>query len=148
MPAKKSTPACEKKKRKSNSEHLVELHRGHHVSKSALVHILDSIKENGLPSAYSRRTQARAYDDIANVETTYGKVIQEISIPSAGGREITVGMQMPVPMLCACIQKCAGFREFFRSIYQDRPSSMAKKWRLIVYFDGITPTDGLSKKSR
>ena len=23
---------------------------------------------------------------------------------------------------------------------------MANKWRLVVYFDGVTPTDGMSKK--
>jgi hypothetical protein len=135
-----------KKAKLSNAERLVDLHRSSHVSRSALSAILRNIRDNGLPGATSRASQLRAHADLGATPTPHGTLIQDHELPLKDGSTFTISIQSPSAMLYATVMQCEPFRAFMRELLAEHPPSTNKPWHIIIYFDGITPTDGLSKK--
>ena len=142
-----SSSAPPKKKQKSTAERLVDLHHGSYVSQSALTCVLKDIREKGLPNAVSRRAQYRSYADLNDRRSTpYGPVVQDFVLDQKSGQPKTIAVQHPGAMLYAALQVCPPLRRFVVELLRRTANSMRKPWRIIFYFDGITPSDALSKK--
>ena len=132
------------KKPRTQIAAVVSLHRSSYVSQRALEAVLRHVHDRGLPSAFSRRVQARASEAACIVETPFGKLCSEITL-KASPWEVQVMVQWPMPMLWLAATRVAAFADLLRDMHHRRPSSLTCPWRLVVYMDGITPTDPLAK---
>ena len=134
------------KRRKTDAEALVELHRGPYISERGLSHVLKYIRDNGMPDTTSRMAQYRAKEEIVGKETTpYGKVLQCIQMHLKSGVSFEDWACAPGPMLYASCKDSSNFRALMRSKLQKYPCTPHSPWRLILYFDGISPRDPLAK---
>jgi len=124
---------------------LVALHRYSYVSSRALTSVLKHIRDHGLPEAVSVRSQRRAHDDIVNEKTPVGPVLRNLASPLNDGSTLQVGVQSPMAMLYVLTRKCKEFRSFMCNRLRQFPPSMVAPWRIIIYFDGISPSDPLTK---
>ncbi len=124
---------------------LVELHRGSYVSQSALVDVLRHVRDHGLPESYSRAAQVRAHEAACTEETPYGPVVRDLRFPTRDGRGLEFGVQAPAPLLHCLVRKCTPVRDLMRETLQQHPSSPQSMWRIVVYFDGISPQNPLYK---
>ena len=127
-------------KRKRESD-VVSLHRNSYVSQRALATVLQRVRDEGMPSAFSRSTQARALEEHTDIVTPMGNVLQKIALPT--GEDMI--FQAPMPMLWATVRRCAPFRQLLANQLREHPPSIARPWQVIMYFDGITPKDPLAK---
>ena len=131
-------------KRKASYDSLVELHCNSHLSQRALVAVLKHVRDNGLPDAFSRRTQGRAHAELCNTDTPYGKISRELEIPlSTGIFKLLVGD--PMPLFYETVKRCQPFRMVLREKLAASPCSLACPWQLVVYSDGISPQSPLTK---
>ena len=111
-------------KRKASYDSLVELHRNSHLSQQALVAVLTHVRDNGLPDAFSRRTQGRAHAELCNTDTPYGKISRELEIPlSTGIFKLLVGD--PMPLFYETVKRCQPFRTVLREKLAASPCSLA-----------------------
>lgn len=81
------------------------------VSQSALRSILDKVQADGLPYAFSERTQRRQRALVAYQDTPFGPLLQPIDV---GGQSVLI--QHPVAMLWACCKADQSFATFLGSI--------------------------------
>ena len=144
--ASMSKPPAKKRAVEDGRGQLVALHRGEYLSQRALEKVLRQIRDEGLPDAVSRRSQGRALTAFGDTPTPdgLGPVVQDIELPLTSG-PFSVAVQMPMQMLSLCVLKSATFRAFMRERLRLHPSSMARPWGIIVYFDAISPKDPLAK---
>ena len=116
---------------------VVSLHRNSYVSQRALATVLQRVRDEGMPSAFSRRTQARALEEHTDIVTPMGNVLQTLALPT--GEDMI--FQAPMPMLWATVRRCAPFRQLLANQLRENPPSIARPWQLILYVDGISPKD-------
>ena len=131
---------------RENAEQVVAMHRGPQISQRALSAVLGRIQGFGMPNAFSDRTQRRALERLGTEQTPYGPIVQDFVIPLKADGSKTIATQAPGAMLFATVRQCAPFRAFMRAMLAQHPSTLSSKWSLVIYFDGVTPTDGLSTK--
>jgi len=55
---------------------LISLGRASFVSKSGIEKLLSSVKKDGLPDAFDRRSQYRARKHVCQTQTPYGKLVE------------------------------------------------------------------------
>ena len=128
-------------KKRSADDPLVAMHRGPHLTQSALAAVLKYVRDNGVPPAVSESSQRRARRKYAMVDTDYGPVVQQLHLE--GGAE-DVYVLHPFALLQRTTKECAPFRELLLETLKAKPCSAVAPWGLIIYFDGISPTNALS----
>ena len=144
--SKASTPKAQKRPRAENDAALVELHRGPYVSQAALREILNYVKDHGLPQACSRNTQRRAHTALGATDTPLETIIKEVVLPlGPPHKPLTVSVQCPMAMLWALARQGQPFRWILKATLAQHPSTTARQWRLVIYFDGISPQNPLAK---
>jgi hypothetical protein len=124
---------------------LVRLHRGLHVSARALEFVLKDVRTHGVPKAVSRKGQQRARRAAVQTESLYGQLLQLLRLTVDSQPWETVLIQ-PMPLLEATIRECAPFRALMRQKLRLHPCSVDRPWNIVIYFDGVTPTDPCSTK--
>ena len=131
-----------KKRARQDPDALVALARGAHVSQSALEEKSQHMRDQGVPSASSRRTQGRARSKCANVETPFGACVKDLELPEVG---VQVAVQDPFAMLWQTAHKCENFRTALLEAMQKSPPTPTEPWSLIFYFDEVTPNNPLAR---
>ena len=95
-PSKKSkTQAAQQ----ANHQRLVFLGRDSFVSHQGMQRLLQSVKQEGVPSAFSARTQYRARKGLCSTITPYGRLVDEVNFQTGDAAPLQVGFQNPLPML-------------------------------------------------
>lgn len=125
---------------------LNELHRDSYVSQRGLEAILKRVRADGLPSASSSRSQLRARHAFTSEPTPYGPVVQPMELTL---EDRTVGIAFvnhPFALLDRTVRECAPFRQIMKAKLAKFPSSPSTPWRLIIYFDEVSPTNPLASK--
>jgi hypothetical protein len=133
-----AAPATPTRSRRSSSTGapLVRLGRKARVSQSGIEQLLLEVGKQGLPHAVSRRTQTRERKRLCSELTPFGALIQEVHVG-----EVVLPILHPAALLWHCSALTA-FKEILARAMLEGPST------LMVYSDGITPQDGLSKHDR
>ena len=138
----------------SNQKRLAcsSLTRKSFVSGNALLNVLDDIKANGLPNAYSRSSQHRSRKEFANQQTDYGPLIIQVDMEIQFKKKtsvIKVGLLNPAPYIkIACDESTVYASAVLRAL-SSNPSGPNDLWSTVLYQDGVDPGDGLTKeKSR
>ena len=136
-----------RKRRKTDAEALVELHRGSYVSQTALSQVLAYVRDNGIPDATSRFSQYKANETlVAQERNEYGNVLSAIDMPVGDGRRTFENWVCnPGPFLYSVCKKSKPFRALLRRQLHEHPCSLSRPWHIILYFDGISPRDPLAK---
>ena len=122
---------------------LVHLHRGPHISQRALEATLKTIREHGLPEYSSRRSQFRARAETVLRDTPYGPVMQVLHL---GAESPDIYISHPLALLYRTAKECEPFQRVLQNTLRKHPCSVSNPWRLVIYFDEITPTDPCSGK--
>ena len=116
---------------------------------SALASILSSVSEEGLPDAFSRASQYRARKDLCETSNYYGQLTTTQTLQLQGGKDITVGFQNPFAFLHHCCEHSQSYAAIVQNAVDEHPPSLSSPWHIILYQDGVDPSDGLAKnKSR
>jgi len=111
--------------------------RGSHVSQRGIHRILKAVEEEGLPEHYSRATQYRHRKKMCAARTDYGRLVENIVLSNGS----TVAVQNPLAMLYTCAEKSEKFADLLARTVAQTESPL----NIILYLDGITPADALTK---
>ena len=114
---------------------------------SALSALLRVAEQEGLPAAAQRWHIAAARDSVADTDTPYGKLHQQIAVPTTEGGELKLEVQAPFPCLWHACNASKQFSAMLQRRHAARPSSLAEPWRLILYCDEVVPGNQLAYKS-
>ena len=137
-----------KRKEMSTKEKYVQLTtlgKESYVSQAGIEKLLQAVKEDGLPEAFSRTTQWRARKAICSERTPYGMLVEQVNATTTNGHPATIAIQNPLAMLWKSVNVSDGFAGALAAGLEEHPSSRATPWKIIFYQDGVNPSDGLSK---
>ena len=133
-------------KRRANNLELISLGRASYASHSAMSKLLAYISEHGLPETHDRSAQFRARKDICTTDVNgYGPLVVHRQMAAENGEDVTGSFQNP---LAAFVYHCQHSRHYARIVQQaaaKHPPSPGSPWGLIIYQDGVDPSDGLAK---
>ena len=137
--------ASSSSKRRRSLE-LVSLGRASYASHSAISKLLAHVSEHGIPDTYDRQAQYRARKDLCRTNVDgYGTLVVNLEMPlSAGGTE-TGSFQNPLAAFAYHCKHSRHFSDIVKTAAAKHPPSVGIKWRLILYQDGVDPSDGLAK---
>ena len=126
---------------------LAMLGQASYCSHSGLEKVLGAIEKEGLPKAFSRSTQYRARKAMCAQRTPYGVLVEERLGESAesGGRPVSVPIQNPLAALHHAARTSASYAQLLRKAFAIFPPTVAAPWDVILYQDGVNPSDGLAK---
>jgi len=124
---------------------LVALGKDAYVSRTGIWKLLRNVAEEGLPEAYSRTTQWRARKAVCSTATPYGKLVVQKPVTLKNGKCDTIAIQNPLAMLYHSCHTSASYSSLMRARLEAKPPTPAAPWNLIVYQDGVDPSDGLAK---
>ncbi len=125
---------------------LVSLGRASYASKSAIEKLLAQIDANGVPETYDRSAQYRARKDICRKRVgEYGPLVCDVQLPLATGTTQTMSFQNAFAFLHHNCQHSPHYAKILQAALRRYPCSPSMPWRLLLYQDGIDPSDGLSK---
>ena len=125
----------------SHGADVLYLARKHFASRSAVVDILKAVERDGLPEHYSRPLQYDKRKQFGATQTHFGSLVRTLLV--AG---LCVAVQSPAAMLHHCAVNCRGFQTLLQQSHDAHGD--AAPWSLILYTDGVSPQDGLSKNDQ
>jgi hypothetical protein len=136
-------------KRKAAADRLMSLGRESYASKSAIANLLKHVRNDGLPESFSRSTQYRARKEIARAMTQYGPIIRDVPMKDSKGLEVTISMQDPFATLNYVCEHSEDYARIVESALAANECSPGNPWDIIIYQDGIDPSDmGVKHHSR
>ena len=139
----------EKKHNESLDRHrvLMTLGKDSYASGSAINSLLHDVEELGdaLPSEHSRKTLYRARQTVCNEATPYGPLVVTADVPGISKSTHTIAIQNPIAMLWKAVQISTWFSTLIADTLRDKPCSPSSPWSIVIYQDGVNPSDGLSK---
>ena len=125
---------------------LTRLGQESYASKSAIESLRKSIKKDGVPEAFSRRTQYRARKaTVSEDHGGYGPLVEEVALETHDGETLKVGFQNPQAMLYRNCGQSVHDSKVVKEALAKYPCSAATPWNLVLYQDGVDPSDGLAK---
>ena len=114
-----------------------------YMSQSALSELCKwSRDHNGLPELYSRSTIQRARDEYIDINTPYGKLVQECELPYKDGGFMKLEMLNPLAAIYHTLSSSSSIGQVYAKLLETQP----QPWHLIVYNDEITPGNQLAHK--
>ena len=132
------------KRKRADVPALVALGRSSYVSKRGISQLANTFRSEGVPEATSRSTQYRARKTVCNVQTPYGTLVQTMPLTCPDGNTIDAAVQNPLAMLYHVSSESKRFATVMRSGLDNMPCASASPWTVILYQDGVDPSDGLS----
>ena len=124
---------------------LATMGRESYATHSAIEKLLKGIDRDGMPDEYTRRTQYRARKALCGTETRYGKLVEPLQLTLQNGKTMTCGIQNPLPMLVYHCEESDHFADLVYGASLVSAPSPETPWRIILYQDGVDPSDGLAK---
>jgi hypothetical protein len=134
------------KKRGIRNLELVSLGRSSYASHSAISKLLAHVSEHGLPDTFDRSAQFRARKEVCRSDTTgYGPLVVNREMALAAGGTVTGSFQNPLAFFAYHCKHSAHYSKVVQNALTKFPCEPGSPWRLILYQDGVDPSDGLAK---
>lgn len=134
---------------KRKAEHaleLISLSRDSYASHSATAKLLAHVREHGLPDTFDRNAQFRARKEVCRATPTqYGCHVVDIDVSLANGQNKKMPFQNPLAFLSYHCEHSPHYARIVTAALDKKPCTPAKPWHLILYQDGVDPSDGLAK---
>ena len=119
------------------------------VSQRGMQGLLRELRESGMPEAFSRSTQYRARKAVCATDTPYGPLVTYTDVvgtfkQDTGGaveKTFTIGFQNPLAFLWTVCSQSQHYEHLLRAACETNPSSPEPPWRIILYSDGVDPSD-------
>ena len=126
---------------------LASLGRASYASKSAIHQLLAHIDTHGLPETYSRAAQYKARREICRnpASTEYGPLVTDVQATLLDGSLQRFSMQNVFAFLQYACLNSPHYGKIVQDALERYPCTPASPWRLILYQDGVDPSDGLAK---
>ena len=132
---------------------LMSFGKSSHVSARGIKGLMEQIEEDGLPESFSRASQFRAKRNMCGTATPYGTLVKNVdvigtfrsgtSVPKQ--KSFTIAFQNPFAFLhLACLQS-QHYSMIMQKALDENPPSPSNPWTIILYSDGVDPTDTASK---
>ena len=146
IPVLHSAMASSSSKRPRDNIELISLGRASYASHSAISKLLAHVSEHGVPETYDRSAQFRARKAVRREDVSgYGPLVVDRTMPLSSGGTTTGAFQNP---LAAFAYHCKHSDHFCKIVQQAaaaHPPSAMNPWSVIIYQDGVDPSDGLAK---
>ena len=124
----------------SERQRVLDLRHSKYVTQRALKNVVDSIREDGLLYHSSRVAQWRARKSIARVETPYGQLVEEYTHEG-----ISYGVSPPLAAMWYHAKHSKAYSDVIQDSLRRAPNSASSPWNVVLYQDGVDPSDGLAK---
>ena len=139
-------PSMSKRKHPERAFELISLGRASSASHSGISKLLAHISEHGLPETFDSSAQCRARKEICRkTPNQYGPLVVDLEIPLEKGGHTTMSFQNPVAFFHYACAKSAHYSRIVSTALDNHPCTPASPWNLVIYQDGMDPSDGLSK---
>lgn len=116
------------------------------VSKAGLGRLCKTMERDGVPTHYSRATQYRARKALCGQDSPFGKLVYQIPLRQKKKYVRLGALNIPIQSPQAAVWHAARNSECISEFLSAAPpSSMDSPWRIILYQDGVDPSDGLAK---
>ena len=126
------------KAREAKRMKLANMGRQSYVSQQGLQKLLQEVQNEGLPDAFSTRTQRRCRKALCSKMTPYGSIVEHIEVPRTKQKPLALAVQNPCAMLWTAVRDCRVFSE----LAHETCNTLESK-HIILYIDVISPADGL-----
>ena len=111
-----------------------------YASQRAIVAVLQQARTEGIPTALDRRTFRRQRDELGDIMTPFGTILQEVAVESThANNAMRLWMAHPFAFLAHALQERAEFARFFKMVLARSNNTL----RLVVYTDEVSPTQSL-----
>ena len=128
-------------KRKLDAHRLSALGRQTFASRSAIANLLASVRKDGLPETFDRRSQFRARKEVARTATPYGPIVKDVAVPLANGQEMQLSLQCPFAFCHFVCEHSPDYARIFEEALSKHPCSPATPWNILLYQDTCDPSD-------
>ena len=122
----------------------VSLGRTSFVTKRGIDALLRNVRDEGMPTAFSRRSQYRARKHVCNTNTLYGPLVESEKFNAGGKHEFDLGYQNPQAWLYYQCKRSQHFAALVVNAINTYSCSAEHPWQIVLYQDGVNPSDGLS----
>jgi hypothetical protein len=116
------------------------LRHSRYVSRRALANVITSVQKE-LVHNPSTTSQFRARKNLASTQTPYGPLVEEVKLEN----EVSLGISNPLAAMYWSCKHSSSYADIVFSALQHRPPTVDRPWSLILYQDGVDPSDGLAK---
>ena len=134
-----------KRKPADKAFELVSLGRASYASHSAIDRLLKEVREHGIPETFDRSAQYRARLEVCSTLTPYGTLTSTAQAPLSKGGHQPITFQNPLAFFHYNCRHSESFSKIVDAALDRHPPSPSKPWSIIIYEDGVDPSDGLSK---
>ena len=129
---------------------LVSLGRESYASKSAIAALLGHVDKHGLPETYDRSAQYRARKEVCRKPTgEYGPMVVDVLASLETGEQKRFSVLNVFAWLQHACMHCPDYAKIVWQAMQKHPCTPSSPWKLILYQDGVDPSDmGAKNHSR
>ena len=139
-----ASSSSNKRPREERNLELISLGRSSYASHSAISKLLAHISEHGLPETHDRQAQYRARKEICKLDNGYGPMVVKREMNLANGGTETGAFQNPLAAFQYHCKRSEHFSNVMKSALARRPCTPESPWSIILYQDGVDPSDGLA----
>ena len=125
---------------------LINLRHQNYISQRALQNVAKDLRDRPLEHV-SRATQYRARKKLVATLTPYGPLVEEKEVQLSDGNSLTLGISNPKAIMYYQARHCPNYGRVVRNALVRHPCTIDDPWNMILYEDGVNPSDGLSKHS-
>ena len=115
------------------------------ATQRAISNLCETVRNEGLPEATSRKTLYRARKGLTQTKTPFGLIVETVDAPTKKQPMLKIGIQNPLAMLFYAALMSPTYSALLRATMEVQPSRPDSPWSLILYQDGVDPSDGLAK---
>ena len=121
---------------------LVSLGRASYASKSAIASLLQHVDQHGVPETYDRFAQYKARKEVCRKrQGEYGPLVIDKPLTLGSGKLQTIPMQNAFAFLKHNCRESPHYAAIVQAALRRHPCTPAQPWRLILYQDGVDPSD-------
>ena len=131
----------EPRPKKRKGADVLRLGRRSCATQRGIPELCRAVETDGIPECNSRKAQSNSMTKFTNQQTPYGPLMATFVVCG-----VTLAVQCPGPMIHYCAAHCEGFASLLAETVARHGSD--EPWNLIVYADGISPEDTLSKNDK
>ena len=137
---------------RARAEALSSLGRNSFVTKSGIEKLLKAVRDDGIPETFDRKAQYRARKDMCPSTTTYGELVVTVPVTlhkkDRKGKTVPVaesfGFQNPLAFLAYHCAESPQYADIVMNALEHHPCDPTRPWNVILYQDGVDPSDGLA----
>lgn len=129
---------------------LISLGRRSYASHTSIEKLLAHVSEHGVPDTYDRNAQLRARREVVRTSYDYlGSLVVDLDVPLVRGGSTKIAFQNPLACFAYQCKHSLHYAKIVQTALEKRPSSPTSPWKIVLYQDGVDPSDmGAKNHSR